>query len=122
MPGRALPVYRDPDRENGASTPRHSLIENLQANKVGVVLAALNLAHGLMDLRTLLQSPSLPQAEGEQLARIIECFRRLATSRGQISTVLEGIHGAAFRQESRLTLCRLKAAFAALEGLPGRPD
>ena len=87
-----------------------------------MVLAALNLAHGLMDLRPFLQSPSLPQAEGEQLARVIECFRHQSTSREQISTVLEGIHGAAFRQESWLTLCRLKAAFSAFKGLPGRPD
>jgi len=98
-----------------------SRIENLEANKPGMVLAALNLAHGLMDLRALLQSTSPTEEEREQLTRVIECFRHLSTSRGPISTVLEEMHGKAFQQESQLTLHRLAAAFTAFDGLPGLP-
>ncbi len=98
-----------------------SRIENLEANKPTMVLAALNLAHGLMDLRALLQSPSSTESECEQLSRVIECFRHLSTSRGLISSVLEEMNGAAFQQKTRLTLRKLAAAHMAFDGLPGLP-
>ncbi|WP_153112092.1 FUSC family protein [Propionivibrio limicola] len=95
-----------------------SRIENLESNKPGMVLAALNLAHGLMDLRALQHSPSLTQPEREKLARIIERFRHLSSARGQISSALEEMSGSELRQESRLALQKLAAAFARFDRLP----